>query len=148
MPAGGSCRAGGRLAKDRHGGLAGCKGRVVRPRARGELAGAHDANPVVREDNERMRSRWLVVGAAVWTAGYGGIYLAVVSAQGNPPVWWYVALLAVAAVSLVFGSAAQAPRPIVIVAACPEGGFHAKEWLRPGTSPLIRPATLPKRLIP
>jgi hypothetical protein len=63
-----------------------------------------------------MHSRWLAIGAAVWTAAYGRNYLAVVSAQGNPPAWWYVALLAVAAGSLVFGSAARAPRPIVIVA--------------------------------
>jgi len=29
----------------------------------------------IREDDERMRSRWLVIGAAVWTAGYGGSIL-------------------------------------------------------------------------
>jgi hypothetical protein len=64
-----------------------------------------------------MRSRWLVIGAAVWTAGYGGVYLAVIGAQGNAPAWWYVALLAIAAGSLVVASAGRRPRPILIVAA-------------------------------
>ncbi len=64
-----------------------------------------------------MRSRWLVIGAAVWTAGYGGVYLAVVGAQGSAPAWWYVALLAVGAGSLVFASDGRRPRSILIVAA-------------------------------
>jgi len=64
-----------------------------------------------------MRSRWLVIGAAVWTAGYGGVYLAVVRAQESAPAWWYVALLAVGAGSLVFASDGRRPRSILIVAA-------------------------------
>jgi hypothetical protein len=64
-----------------------------------------------------MRIRWLVIGAAVWTAGYGGVYLAVIAAQGSAPAWWYVALLAVGAGLLVVASAGRKPRPILIVAA-------------------------------
>jgi hypothetical protein len=64
-----------------------------------------------------MRSRWLVIGAAVWTAGYGVVYLAVLGAQGQDPVWWYVAMLAVGTGSLLFAFAGLRPRPLLIVAA-------------------------------
>jgi hypothetical protein len=81
-----------------------------------KLAGRYDTDPA-GEDDERMRSRWLVIGAAVWTAGYGGVCLAVIAGQGSAPAWWYVALLVGAAGSLVVASAGQRRRPILIVAA-------------------------------
>ena len=40
-----------------------------------------------------MRARFLATGAAVWTAAIAGIYLLVISAQGNTPAWWYLAVL-------------------------------------------------------
>ena len=30
-----------------------------------------------------MRSRYLAAGAAIWTAGYAGIYVVIVGGQGN-----------------------------------------------------------------
>jgi hypothetical protein len=62
-----------------------------------------------------MRSRYLMLGAAVWAAGYTGIYLAVIHGQGNSPAWWYVALLAAGAGSLVLAGAGRRPRPLLIV---------------------------------
>jgi hypothetical protein len=64
-----------------------------------------------------MCSRWLAVGAVVWTAGYAGVYLAVVSGQGSPPAWWYVALLGVGAGSLAFAAAGLWPRPGMVLGA-------------------------------
>jgi hypothetical protein len=62
-----------------------------------------------------MRSRYLMLGAAVWAAGYTGIYLAVIHGQGNSPAWWYVALLAAGTGSLVLAGAGRRPRPLLIV---------------------------------
>jgi hypothetical protein len=61
-----------------------------------------------------MRSRYLTVGAAIWAAAYAGIYVAIVSGQGNPPAWWYLALLAIGAGSLAAAAAGLAPRPVLI----------------------------------
>lgn len=64
-----------------------------------------------------MRSRWLAIGAAVWTAGYAGFYFLIVGGQGDPPAWWYVALLAMGAGSLAFAAAGLRHRPTMIFGA-------------------------------
>ena len=62
-----------------------------------------------------MRYKYLVIGAAVWATGYAGVYVMVVSQQGNSPAWWYVALLAAGAGSLAFAATRRWPRPALIV---------------------------------
>ena len=56
-----------------------------------------------------MRSRYLVLGAAVWAAGYTGFYIDTVHNQGNSPAWWYVVLLAAGTGSLVLAGAGRGP---------------------------------------
>lgn len=68
-------------------------------------------------DNERVRSRYLVPGAAVWASGYTGIYIVIVGGQGSSPAWWYVALLAAGAGSLALAAAGRRPRPPLIIGA-------------------------------
>jgi hypothetical protein len=66
-----------------------------------------------------VRSRYLAIAAAVWAAGYAGVYVVVVSNQGNSPAWWYVALLAAGAGSLAVAAAGRWPRPALFFgAAC------------------------------
>jgi len=66
-----------------------------------------------------VRSRYLAIGAAVWAAGYAGLYVVVVSKQGNSPAWWYLALLAAGAGSLAVAAIRRWPRPALIFgAAC------------------------------
>jgi hypothetical protein len=66
-----------------------------------------------------VRSRYLAIGAAVWAAGYTGIYAAVITGQGNSPAWWYLALLAAGAGSLAVAATRRWPRPALIFgAAC------------------------------
>ena len=62
-----------------------------------------------------MRFRYLALGAAVWAAGYTGLYIAIIHADGNSPAWWYVALLAAGTGSLVLAAAGQRLRPLVIL---------------------------------
>jgi hypothetical protein len=67
----------------------------------------------------RMRCRYLAIGAAVWAAGYGAVYAAVVTGQGNSPAWWYLAVLAAGAGSLAVAATRRWPRPALIFgAAC------------------------------
>jgi hypothetical protein len=68
-------------------------------------------------DNERVHSRYLVLGAAVWAAGYTGIYIFIVRGQGNSPAWWYVALLATGTGVLALAAARRRPRPLLILGA-------------------------------
>ena len=68
-------------------------------------------------DNERVHSRYLVLGAAVWAAGYTGIYIVIVRGQGNSPAWWYVALLATGTGVLALAVARRRPRPLLILGA-------------------------------
>jgi hypothetical protein len=66
-----------------------------------------------------VRSRYLAIGAAVWAAGYAGLYVVVISNQGNSPAWWYLALLAAGAGSLAVAAIRRWPRPTLIFgAAC------------------------------
>lgn len=66
-----------------------------------------------------MRSRYLAIGAAVWAAGYAGLYVVVVSKQDNSPAWWYLALLAAGAGSVAVAVIRRWPRPTLIFgAAC------------------------------
>ena len=66
-----------------------------------------------------VRSRYLAIGAAVWAAGYAGLYVVVISEQGNSPAWWYVALLAAGAGSLAVAATRRWPRPALLFgAAC------------------------------
>ena len=66
-----------------------------------------------------MRSRYLAIGAAVWAAGYAGVYVIVVIKQGNSPAWWYLALLAAGTGSLAVAATRRWPRPALIFgAAC------------------------------
>jgi len=66
-----------------------------------------------------VRSRFLAVGAAVWAAGYAGIYIAVITRQGNSPAWWYLALLAAGTGTLAVAVTWRWPRPALIFgAAC------------------------------
>jgi len=57
-----------------------------------------------------VHSRYLVLGAAVWAAGYTGIYIIIVRGQGNSPAWWYVALLATGTGALALAAARRRPR--------------------------------------
>jgi hypothetical protein len=66
--------AGGRLANDRHGGLPGCEGIVVRLRLR-QTGRRPRCGLGIREDDERMRSRWLVIGALAAPPGTAGFIL-------------------------------------------------------------------------
>jgi len=61
-------------------------------------------------DNEHVHSRYLVLGAAVWAAGFTGIYIVIVRGQGNSPAWWYVALLATGTGVLALAAAGRRPR--------------------------------------
>jgi hypothetical protein len=70
-----------------------------------------------QEDNDPVRSRYLAIGAAIWTAGYAALYIAIVSRQGNPLAWWYLALLVVGAGSLAVAATGLVPRTIVILGA-------------------------------
>jgi hypothetical protein len=66
-----------------------------------------------------VRSRYLAIGAAVWAAGYAGLYVVVISKQGNSPAWWYLTLLAAGAGSLAVAATRPWPRPALIFgAAC------------------------------
>jgi hypothetical protein len=44
-----------------------------------------------------MVDRCLAIAATVWAAGFVAVYVALVREQGNPPAWWYVALVAAGA---------------------------------------------------
>ena len=66
-----------------------------------------------------MRSRYLAIGAAVWAAGYAGVYVIVVIKQGNSPAWWYLALPAAGTGALAVAATRRWPRPALIFgAAC------------------------------
>ncbi len=64
-----------------------------------------------------MRARILAIVAAVWAAGNAGIYLLVISAQGNSPVWWYLALVGTAALLFALAAARLWPAPMLITGA-------------------------------
>lgn len=61
-----------------------------------------------------MRSRYLAVGAAVWAAGYGGLYAAVLRSQGSSPAWPYIGLLAAGAALVALSAHGRWPRPMLI----------------------------------
>ena len=71
----------------------------------------------VRVDNDRMRARFLAIGAAVWTAANAGIYYLVISAQGNTPEWWYLAVLGVATLLFALAAGRLWPVPLLITGA-------------------------------
>jgi hypothetical protein len=64
-----------------------------------------------------MRARFLAIAAAVWTAANAGIYLLVVSAQGNSPAWWYLATLGTSALLFVLAAGRLWPVPLLITGA-------------------------------
>ena len=64
-----------------------------------------------------MRARFLAIGAAVWSAANAGIYLLVLSAQGNSPAWWYPAVLGVAATLFTLAAVRLWPVPLLIIGA-------------------------------
>jgi hypothetical protein len=68
-------------------------------------------------DNGGMRARFLAIGAAVWTAANAGIYLLIISAQGNSPEWWYVAVLGTAALLFALATARLWHVPLLITGA-------------------------------
>jgi hypothetical protein len=55
-----------------------------------------------------MRARILAAAAAVWAVAYSVLYLVIIRAQGNSPLWWYPAL-AVLAAALLAGAALARP---------------------------------------
>jgi hypothetical protein len=63
-----------------------------------------------------VRSRYLTIAAAAWAAGFAGLYVAVVTRQGNSPAWWYLALLAAGTGSLAVAAIWRQPRPALILA--------------------------------
>jgi hypothetical protein len=71
----------------------------------------------VRVDNGQMRARFLAIGAAVWTAANAGIYYLVISAQGNTPAWWYLAVLGVATLLFALAAGRLWPVPLLITGA-------------------------------
>lgn len=68
-------------------------------------------------DNDGMRARFLAIAAAVWTAANAGIYLAVISAQGNSPAWWYLAVLGTAMLLFLLAAGRLWPVPLLITGA-------------------------------
>jgi hypothetical protein len=64
-----------------------------------------------------MRARFLAIAAAVWTAANAGIYLLVVSAQGNSPAWWYLAMLGTSALLFVLAAGRLWRVPLLITGA-------------------------------
>ena len=71
----------------------------------------------VRVDNGGMRARFLATGAAVWTAANAGIYYLVISAQGNTPAWWYLAVLGVSTLLFILAAGRLWPVPLLITGA-------------------------------
>ena len=71
----------------------------------------------VRVDNGQMRARFLAIAAAVWTAANAGIYYLVISAQGNTPAWWYLAVLGVSTLLFVLAAGRLWPVPLLITGA-------------------------------
>ena len=64
-----------------------------------------------------MRARFLAIGAAVWTAANAGIYYLVISAQGNTPAWWYLAVLGVSTLLFALAAGRLWPVPLLITGA-------------------------------
>ena len=71
----------------------------------------------VSVDNGGMRARFLAIAAAVWTAANAGIYLLIISAQGNSPEWWYLAVLGTSALLFVLAAGRVWPVPLLITGA-------------------------------
>jgi hypothetical protein len=71
----------------------------------------------MRVDNDRMRARFLAIGAAVWTAANAGIYFLVISAQGNTPAWWYLAVLGTSTLLFALAAGRLWPVPLLITGA-------------------------------
>ena len=71
----------------------------------------------LRVDNGRMRARFLAIGAAVWTAANAGIYFLVISAQGNTPAWWYVAVLGASTLLFALAAGRLWPVPLLMTGA-------------------------------
>ena len=64
-----------------------------------------------------MRARILAIAAAVWTAANAGIYFLVISAQGNSPAWWYLAILGISALLFALAACRLWPVPMLITGA-------------------------------
>ena len=64
-----------------------------------------------------MRARILAIVAAVWTVANAGIYLLIISAQGNSPAWWYLATLGTAALLFALAACRLWPVPLLITGA-------------------------------
>ena len=64
-----------------------------------------------------MRARFLAIAAAVWTVANAGIYLLVISAQGNSPAWWYPAVLGTSALLFALAAGRLWPVPLLITGA-------------------------------
>jgi hypothetical protein len=72
---------------------------------------------LVPVDNDGMRARFLAIGAAVWTAANAGIYFLVISAQGNTPEWWYLAVLGTCTLLFALAAGRLWPVPLLITGA-------------------------------
>jgi hypothetical protein len=68
-----------------------------------------------------MVSRYLAMGAAVWTAANAGIYLAIIHGQAGSPAWWYVAILAAATAALALWAVSGRARALPLCAAAALG---------------------------
>jgi|SRR5215467_1198942 len=64
-----------------------------------------------------MRARILAIAAAVWTAANAGIYLLVISAQGNSPAWWYLAILGASVLLCSLAACRLWPVPMLVTGA-------------------------------
>src|SRR6266516_1730677 len=71
----------------------------------------------LRVDNGRMRARFLAIGAAVWTAANAGIYFLVISAQGNTPAWWDLAVLGASTLLFALAAGRLWPVPLLMTGA-------------------------------
>jgi hypothetical protein len=78
---------------------------------------------MARCDDGGVRGRYLAVAAAAWTAAFAGLYMIVVWAQGNSPVWWVVAALVAAIAMLLLAAADLWAMPMLIAAAVLLGGL-------------------------
>ena len=70
-----------------------------------------------------MRGRYLAIAAAAWTVAFAGLYVILIRAQGNSPLWWVVAALAAAIAMLVLAAADRWARSMLIAAAVLLGGL-------------------------
>jgi hypothetical protein len=65
----------------------------------------------------------LAAFAAAWTAGFAALYVILIRAQGNSPVWWVLVVLATTIAMLVLAAAGWRAKPMLVAASVLLGLF-------------------------